>query len=191
MGEDNMTLQAAYSYKYSIAATFSEDLLEKDTLQHIDTIDTEDYRGQEPKLEVNYTENSTTCQEIEVDGTEWISETLSNLIKIAKLPDNWDGYGSPGTKNSVVDVAIILLLQLAEIVQISISTPFVSPVPGGTFQLEWTSDNKYLEIEFIDEQHFAYLKEESDSSGEKTESDELSITRIDKIKELLDWFAPA
>jgi hypothetical protein len=69
--------------------------------------------------------------------------------------------------------------------QDNLPAPYVCPISGGSFQLEWISADRHLEIEFLDGSRTAFLQEER---GNIIDSDEVPLARMDKITKLLEWF---
>jgi len=121
----------------------------------------------------------------------WLRRTLSRLESVARLEDDWDGRGSNGTDQAVCLAAFRLVLQLALVSEEPLPVPFVCPIPGGTLQLEWDSDGKHVEIEFIDAHRLAVLMEDASVSDEAMRVDEFPVSSMDRIKDLLDWLVSA
>jgi len=136
-------------------------------------------------------DRTTTVEEIEAHSGNWVVKTLPRLREVASLPDNWDGRGSPRTSGRIVGAAYRLLARLQHDLRSVLPPPFVCPISGGAFQLEWTSDRKHLEIEFIDEHRIAFVLEELGTPEESITSGEYSAANAAKTRHLLEWFAEA
>ena len=86
---------------------------------------------------------------------------------------------------------MLMLLHLRETAQSDVPAPSICPIAGGSFQFEWTSEQKHLEMEFLDECRIVFLKEEIGPQAITMDSGELPLSRIDAVRQLLDWFASA
>ena len=69
------------------------------------------------------------------------NEIFERLDEFGKLDDNWDNNGADPINKQVI-------INTREIVNNLKNNPyFVAPIPWGTIQLEWESNNYYIEIE--------------------------------------------
>ena len=69
------------------------------------------------------------------------NEIFERLDEFSKLDDNWDNNGADPINKQVI-------INTREIVNNLKNDPyFVAPIPWGTIQLEWESNNYYIEIE--------------------------------------------
>jgi hypothetical protein len=75
----------------------------------------------------------------------WLAEVAHKLVKCARLPSNWDGYGSPPVR---LDTALFVLEVLSRVVQAKTPAPEVVPCSRGAVQLEWHENGIDLEIFF-------------------------------------------
>jgi hypothetical protein len=159
--------------------------------QCIDTIGPRARTAKKPGIGLPNGKSTTirTVSEVRADGTDWIANTLPRLEHVAHLPGNWDGRGSPGTDQRIVEAAVSLLTSLRHYGVCGVPVPFLCPIAGGSLQFEWTSGGKHIEIEFVDDKSIVFLKEERTPQGASMESDEIPLSRIGKIMQLLDWFA--
>jgi hypothetical protein len=107
------------------------------------------------------------------------------LQQISDLPANWDGEGARPTDHNLLTVAKAIV---REIPVSEIAIPFVAPIAGGGFQLEWSDANKHLEIEFVDGNTIAYLKQEQGPEGVRIDSGEYPLRDNAKTASLLRWF---
>ena len=114
---------------------------------------------------------------------------MPQLDKIAAMPENWDGEGSPAPSPRIVAAAKGLFLRVRCRVPPALDAPFVSPIGGGGLQLEWTRSGKHLELEFLDERTICFLKEETVSGEDRMESGEYLVADTTETQELLNWFA--
>jgi hypothetical protein len=77
--------------------------------------------------------------------TTWEQDVTNRIVKLMKLPDNWDGYNSPPLRNDVWTFALTVLRSL---MQPQTPTPQVVPSTGGGVQLEWHEKDIDLEVNF-------------------------------------------
>ncbi len=75
----------------------------------------------------------------------WQLDALSSLFTVAKLPEGWDGEGSPSPRH-VVPLALQLICA-ADLDDLP--TPQFVPVSGGGLQIEWGADDRELELEIL------------------------------------------
>lgn len=69
------------------------------------------------------------------------NEIFERLDEFSKLDDNWDNNGADPINKQVI-------INTREIVNNLKNDPyFVAPIPWGAIQLEWESNNYYIEIE--------------------------------------------
>ena len=69
------------------------------------------------------------------------NEIFERLDEFGKLDDNWDNNGADPINKQVI-------INTREIVNNLKNDPyFVAPIPWGAIQLEWESNNYYIEIE--------------------------------------------
>lgn len=68
------------------------------------------------------------------------------VVNLQKLPDNWDGRGSPAPQDRAIEKALSLL-QYLEVEDPP--EPRVGPVPGGGLQMEWDHNDRGLELEIF------------------------------------------
>ena len=89
------------------------------------------------------------------DSTSWKIETIRRIAQVLSLPENWDSYGSPPPNKMAGDAAIELLkkMDLDDFLE-----PHVAPISGGGVQLEWTFENRGLELEITEDGSMDYLK---------------------------------
>lgn len=135
-----------------------------------------------------YVSKTWTIQDVEARDNGWITKALPRLHKIAALPPNWDGEGSPGTDPEIAQAAEGLLSRLGDDLG-AVPVPFVCGVPGGGLQFEWDSADKHLELELSDTATIVFLTEEQEPQGERMESGEYPLGNVERTRQLLDWFA--
>ncbi len=90
---------------------------------------------------------------------QWYRE----LVGIAALKENWDGYGSPRVNPTALEVARQLL---SEAQQYGLSSPHIAPVTGGGVNIEWVVDERELEVEVLPTGAVEYLMSVGDDSWE-------------------------
>ncbi len=90
----------------------------------------------------------------EMDAEIQRRSPVNKIKELAKLPENWDGYGSRPIQSGVLTAAKNLLPTLD---QMGLRYPQVFPVPGGGIQLEWQNERGELELEILPDGEIAYL----------------------------------
>ena len=89
--------------------------------------------------------------------------TVRDKIKsLTELPENWDSYGGGPVKQSMVDLALVVLRWL---LTRSWPDPDVSPTSAGGVVLEW-GDDLTINIDVNDGFSFLYKDEEGDTEGD-------------------------
>ena len=93
--------------------------------------------------------------------SEWHRRVLAMILRLARLQQSWDTYGSPKLQYAAQMVAsdVVALLAPAEP-----PMPHVAPVPGGGLLFEWEFRNRLLEIEVLPDGAVAYLAMFEDGS---------------------------
>jgi hypothetical protein len=76
----------------------------------------------------------------------WLTEVLSQLDAIGKLPKGWDSCGGDAIKPELVAAAGALAKSLARFPEVP--RPHVSPTSAGGVQLEWEAGGAYFEVHF-------------------------------------------
>ena len=133
-------------------------------------------------------DDSTVARET----TDWFDTAVNRLHDLLRLPHSWDGRGSPAPMDSIVCAAERVLLQARDVAPANLPAPFACPVAGGGVQLEWTSDEKHFEIEFLNETELVFLAEDISRRGAKdaVEAGELDVTEgLAPVWAKLVWFA--
>jgi len=127
----------------------------------------------------------TTMPGVRANGRDWLMQALDRLQSVASLPPGWDGEGSPPPTAQIVESAVGFLQYLQ---RDDVPLPFICPISGGGLQLEWSTDGKEIEIEFLNQQTIAFMRVDN---GRTTDSGEYPVTDINKSRKLLDWLAGA
>ena len=68
-------------------------------------------------------------------------EAVKRIRKLTNLRTDWDGYGGDPPTEEAVNEAAELLLEIHNLTQGSLVTPFVAPLPDGGLELEWDLDS--------------------------------------------------
>ena len=119
---------------------------------------------------------------------KWKDKVLEGLEKIANLPEDWDGEGSPKIDPKLLGSVRSLLWQVAGADVPELQNLFVVPISGGGFQIEWDSDKKHLEISFGDNIHAMFLTEETVDEKVQMVSGEFDSDNRNALVWLLRWF---
>jgi len=108
------------------------------------------------------------------------AEAMRRLGEIAKLPQNWDSYGSPPPTPIAVETVMDLLLKIDDR-----NLPFVRvvPVSGGGVQLEWCVSDRELQLEISGDGTAQYLQIEN---GRPIKEEEVAPT-AEQLRSLLIW----
>jgi len=104
------------------------------------------------------------------ENTAWHRRALGSLLRLTRLPEAWDSYGSPRLQSAALESAgrLIGLLSLH-----NPPFPHVSPVPGGGVQFEWEYFGRGLEIEVLPDGTVEFLAVAEDgrmSEGQLSET---------------------
>jgi hypothetical protein len=116
------------------------------------------------------------------DMPQLLRQMFDRLTKLAELPENWDGYGSPRLQPSAMETASDLLVMLSHL---RMPMPHFAPVSGGGLQLEWQRDKKELELEILPSGEVSFLI--VDDTGQMLEGT-LPRHLSPGIKRLAGWF---
>lgn len=111
-----------------------------------------------------------------------LSRMLDKLTELSELPNNWDGYGSPGIQPAVKVAASDLIGVLHKA---GAPMPHFALVSGGGLQLEWRKKNRELELEILPSGEIGFLK--AHESGEMQEGILPRSFHLD-VFELVKWF---
>ena len=87
---------------------------------------------------------------------QWLITTRQSLARLAALPNNWDGYGSPALTRAAIQAAHRLLKTLE---QLPLPAPQVFPVTGGGLSFSWQQGNRELDIEILPDGSAQYLNQ--------------------------------
>ncbi|HLY59996.1 MAG TPA: hypothetical protein VKV95_04450 [Terriglobia bacterium] len=79
-------------------------------------------------------------------ATPEFAESLRTISTLAKLPANWDSYGSPAVQTPAVQRAVEVLAACQALCP---TAPRIVPVAGGGLQIEWDVKSRELEIEVL------------------------------------------
>lgn len=117
----------------------------------------------------------------------------NKLCELENLPSGWDDEDSPPPSPDILFAAESLMERLLLACSSNrepldchaeIPLPFASPVPGGALQFEWRSEQRYLELEFIDSNTVAFLLSENGWF----KIGHVPVENTAEICRLSDWF---
>lgn len=117
------------------------------------------------------------------DLSSWQDDAVIGVLKISKLPQNWDSYNSPPPTKKAVDASINLLRD-KYVSSIDLPAPFIVPISGGGIQIEWIIDDRELELEVLPDGSIEYLKSEN---KEPCEEEKIAFPSSAEIFSLLSW----
>jgi hypothetical protein len=112
---------------------------------------------------------------------EWLASALDDIWRVASLPRDWDGEGSPPPTRRTVWTAVRLLQSS---IHYSLPPPFVCPLREGGLQIEWQDGGRELETEFWDTGFVEYLRVFEDGSMDEGRC-RASDTRA--FRRLVEW----
>ncbi len=135
----------------------------------------------EPLVEV---QNALSREEVPLDVlTPKQAEAMRRLGELAKLPENWDGYGSLPPTQIAIELVMDLLLNIDDR---HLPAARVVPVSDGGVQLEWRTADRELHLEVAGDGTGQYLQMQD---GQPQKEDEVT-PRIDYVRPLLAWLSP-
>jgi hypothetical protein len=117
------------------------------------------------------------------------SAPLKEVAKLARLPANWDGYGSPPVTEHAVRTAIDLLRAVEGG---AVPAPHVCPVTGGGLGILWQASARRLEIEIVPDGSVEYAALTREGGEEHAiEEGSVAVSRSEEachlVKRLIDW----
>ena len=77
--------------------------------------------------------NLASGQVAKLGVSPWLDDARRTLAKLAALPDEWDGQGSPAVRAEAIGLAFRVL---AEIESYDLPTAHIGPVSGGGLGVE-------------------------------------------------------
>ena len=117
-------------------------------------------------------------------NAELRTKVTRELENLHRLPENWDGYGSPKINVATINAAKRLIGALAE--KSEFATPVVVPVPGGRLQFEWHRGERSLELEFETPTTIHFLKWHPEEGIE--EEGTYDGSDVERSIQLIKWF---
>lgn len=73
-----------------------------------------------------------------------IEDAISKFIELGKLKDGWDSYNAKAPSNKTLYAAACLVNGVFDT---HTPAPEIVPVPNGNVQIEWSRENKEVEVE--------------------------------------------
>jgi len=115
------------------------------------------------------------------DPALWMDDALADVDRFDNLQSGWDGGNSVSPGPEVLELARRIIIAAAH--KPNAPAPHIAPVSGGGVQLEWHVGTRDLELELLPNGLLAYLR----SQGEAEDSGDLTIGRVEKAAELVEW----
>jgi len=115
---------------------------------------------------------------------EFRAYLASELDRLRHLRAGWDGYRAATIDTAVLDAARALIFRLP--VHFA-PRPHVVPLSSGGLQLEWSSGQVALELEFESPAIIRYLKWNPEAG--QPEENTVAVTDDDRIEDLIRWYA--
>lgn len=116
--------------------------------------------------------------------SHWEIDAVKAVFRVAGLPVNWDGYGSPRPTNTAVNSAIALLGNIASTGFEDLPVPHVVPVSGGGIQFEWNIGARELEFAASPDGSLEFLKAEG---GDPVGEGPLKPVPYSELRLLVGW----
>jgi len=88
-------------------------------------------------------------------AASWVLDGLDGIARLAELPANWDGYGSPRIDPRAIAAARRFVTSVAFN---SLPMPHIVPVLGGSVGLHWRCGGRELEFTFQPDGAVEFLK---------------------------------
>src|SRR5947209_16330790 len=88
-------------------------------------------------------------------SSDWSVDAVNGVGKIAKLPANWDSYGSQPLTGLAKTCAISLAMEFG---REDLPAPRVVPISGGGLQFEFTYGPRSLELEVLPDGTIEFLR---------------------------------
>ena len=125
--------------------------------EYIDNLDYADTNGF-----WNNFQHSSASGSVDISSPKWIKSLEQTLDNFRTLQAGWDSYGGIPVNDGAIEHAKQFLNNA---LFSTLDMPFVTPTSCGGVQVEWTRNNKDLEITFLSltELHYFY----SDSNKEE------------------------
>ena len=118
----------------------------------------------------------------------WLTGALQHISVLARLPENWDGYGSPSPRASAIQSGQSLVSAVASA---DLPMPAISPVTGGGLGIAWMLEPRRLEIEVLPDGSLEYFTVERMAGGEQVTEGTLPRERLGEtpglMRPLIDW----
>jgi hypothetical protein len=121
------------------------------------------------------------------DSRPWLAEAQRSVSRLALLPDNWDGEGSPALSTVVLDEALRIL---SEIDSHEMPAAHIGPVSGGGLGIEWRLGERDLNLEILPDGSIEYLKAEKTPAGfdvDQMEDGSIPRDQTTRVHELVRW----
>lgn len=110
--------------------------------------------GFKPRIEKSTSNRWGVIRPLEETGS-WVPAVLEKIEGLAKLPADWDSYGSIPLQLTAITGARRFLLEAPSNI---LPAPHVTLVPGGGLGFHWQVENRDLELEFKPTGTVEYLK---------------------------------
>jgi hypothetical protein len=107
---------------------------------------------------------------------------VKQILKLGRLPTNWDGYGSPPVGPETISAALWLMGRITAFEFENLPAPFIGPVAGGGVIFEWKHGSRQLSIAILPERKIEYLKWQSEEQFEEEQ-----LRSLAHLRELLTW----
>lgn len=108
--------------------------------------------------------------------------SIAQITDLLLLPEGWDGYGSPEISASIADAASKCVTRISAYCD---QMPVVVPTSSGGIQLEWTRDERLLELEFTSDDTIHYLA--VDPASDYEEEEIINAGDWGEILRLIHW----
>jgi hypothetical protein len=93
-----------------------------------------------------------------IEAPDWLESANKFLAGLAKLEENWDGYGAAAPDPLILRSAASLLRSLA--IELGVVAPDISPTRTAGVLFEWDVGTHHLEIQVVSSTAASYVYED-------------------------------
>jgi hypothetical protein len=95
---------------------------------------------------------------------DWVQPTVEGLVRIMRLPPDWDSYGARPVQSVLVERAVEIL---SRVMEENSPPPSIVPLCDGGLQMEWHLRNQDIEIAVASDEPPTYYYQSSEGNVEE------------------------
>ena len=144
-----------------VARVFRDELIKERLLDKFIYVKIDTHGGRKQSTLIKYHTLPPETQRLKADLDGKMKEANAKLGEISHLMKGWDGYSAPPIRDDSKKATVKLLRNILLLIgkfNLKKLSPNIVPLPNGNLQLEWETDDKYLEIETKSEKNYHILK---------------------------------